>query len=107
MIVNINTSNNVSGRDAFVAHFESTMRTRLARFEERLTRVEVHFGDTNSAQKDGDDKSCVIEARPAGMDPVTVSDQRASHDQAASGALDKLAVSLERAFGKQTTRKGH
>lgn len=107
MIVNINTANSVSGHDAFVTHFKSTMRGRLSRFEARLTRVEVHFGDVNSAQKDGNDKSCVIEARPAGIDPVTVSDQRASHDQAASGALDKIVVALERAFGKQTTRKGH
>jgi hypothetical protein len=107
MIVNINTANSVDGHDAFVAHFESTMRTRLSRFEGRLTRVEVHFGDANSAQKNGDDKSCVIEARPAGMDPVTTVDQQATHDRAASGALDKLVVALERAFGKQTTRKGH
>jgi len=105
--ININTSNNVAGRDALVTHYESTVRSRLSRFEGRLTRVEVHLGDLNSAHKDGDDKSCMIEARPAGMGPVSASDQRATHEMAAAGALDKIVVALERAFGKQTDRKGH
>lgn len=107
MIVQINTSNNLEGRQAIVEGLETTVRDRLSRFEDRLTRVEVHVGDENAERSIGGDIRCQIEARPAGKGPVSVSDQSDSIDQAASGALDKLTTALQRSFGKTTSRKGH
>ncbi len=107
MDVQINTSNNVSGREALTQQLEETVRTRLSRFSERLTRVEVHVGDENGDRRGGDDKRCVIEVRPAGRDPISVTEQAASIDQAASGALTKVTTALDRTFGKITDRKGH
>jgi hypothetical protein len=107
MQVQINTANNIAGREALMDSIEADVRSRLSRYEARLTRVEVHVGDENGERNEGDDKRCVMEARPAGLDPVTVTEQAASIDQATAGALGKLSTALERTFGKLTDRKGH
>jgi len=105
--VQINTANNVPGRETLTDKVEQDVRDRLSRFADRLTRVEVHVGDENGDRDDGNDKRCVVEARPAGLAPVTVTDQAASIDQAMSGALGKMVTALDRTFGKLTDRKGH
>lgn len=107
MDIQINTSNNLEGRQAIIDELEATVRDRLSRFEDRLTRVELHVGDENGERSVGGDIRCQIEARPAGQGPVSVSDQSDSIDQAASGALTKLTTALDRSFGKTTNRKGH
>lgn len=107
MDVQINTANNVPGRETLTQQLEETVRTRLSRFSERLTRVEVHVGDENGERSGGDDKRCVIEARPAGRAPISVTEQAGSIDQAIAGALNKVTTALERDVGKITSRKGH
>ncbi|WP_396595391.1 HPF/RaiA family ribosome-associated protein [Brevundimonas sp. R86498] len=107
MQVQINTDNTLPGREAMLGEIESAVRDRLSRFEDRLTRVEVHLTDEDGSGNDVNDKRCLIEARPAGQDPVSVSDQAGSIDQATSGALGKLTTVLDRTFGRQTNRKGH
>lgn len=107
MDVQINTANNVEGREALSRHLEETVRARLSRFAARLTRVEMHIGDENADRDAGHDKRCVVEVRPAGLDPVTVSDQADSIEQASAGALVKMVSALDRTFGKLSDRKGH
>lgn len=106
MDVLINTANNVAGPEGLKKVLEETVRSRLSRFEGRLTRVEVHVGD-ETERKDFGDKRCLVEARPAGRDPVSVTDHADSVEQATSRALAKLVTALERDFGKITNRKGH
>ncbi len=107
MEVQINTANNLDGRQALNDRLEATVRDRLSRFEGRLTRIELHVGDVNAERSAGGDIRCQIEARPAGLDPVSVSDQSDSVDQAATAALAKLTTALERTFGRTSNRKGH
>lgn len=107
MDVQINTANNLEGREALTRHLEGAVRERLSRFVDRLSRVEVHLGDENGDRDIGHDKRCVVEARPAGLAPLTVSDQADSIEQAASGALGKMVTALDRTFGKLSDRKGH
>lgn len=107
MDVQINTANNIEGREALTQHLEGAVRDRLSRFEQRLTRVEMHVGDEDGGTDTEKDKRCVLEARPAGLQPVTVSQQAGSIDQATSGALGKLVSALDRTFGKLSDRKGH
>ncbi|MFN4040214.1 MAG: HPF/RaiA family ribosome-associated protein [Brevundimonas sp.] len=107
MDIQINTANNVAGREAVTEKLEATVRNRLSRFEDRVTRIELHVGDVNGERSVGGDIRCQIEARPAGQDPLSVSDQADSIDQAATRALAKMATALDRAFGKTTNRKGH
>lgn len=107
MDIQINTANNIEGREALTQQLEETVRSKLSRFSERLTRVEVHVGDENGDRGGGDDKRCVIEVRPAGRAPISVTEQAGSIDQATAGALGKVTTALERDFGKITSRKGH
>lgn len=54
-------------------HVENELHGALAHLADRLTRIEVHLGDTNSAAKRGpEDKRCLLEARPRGMKPIAV-----------------------------------
>ena len=45
MQVQINTANNIDGREALISGVEADVRAGLARFGDRLTRVAVHVGD--------------------------------------------------------------
>ncbi len=107
MIVQINTGNSVEGSAAMDASLEKLVRDRLSRFEDRLTRIEVHITDENGARDVGDDKKCVVEVRPTGLDPVKTTDHAPTIHQAASGALAKAMTAIDRAYGKRTSRKGH
>ncbi len=107
MEIQINTANNLEGRQATTEKLEASVRDRLSRFSDRLTRVELHVGDETGERTGGTEIRCQIEARPAGRDPVSVTDQARSIDQAAAGALGKMATTLDRMFGQTSDRKGH
>jgi ribosome-associated translation inhibitor RaiA len=79
----------------------------LGRFEDRITRVEVHLSDENSRSKShGDDMRCVMEARLAGLAPITVTEQAATVEQAVGGAADKLEKSIDRTLERLHDPKG-
>jgi hypothetical protein len=106
MQIQVNTDNNVEGRDALVEHVTTQIEGALSRFSEHLTRVEVHLGDESSGRSTGGDQRCTIEARPAGQAPVAVTHHASAQDLACRGAADKLAHLLESRFGRQNHRKG-
>ncbi len=101
MQIQLNTDNNVVGSEGLAAHVEADLRSTLQRFSDRITRVEVHLSDVNSGKAGGDDKRCLMEARVAGLQPTSVSDQAANVDQAISGAAHKLVRALDTVFGKR------
>ena len=106
MLIQVNTDKATSGREPMIRQVEATLRYRLARFSERLTRIEVHIGDV-AGRPGGDEKSCTIEARPPGLAPVAVADRALTFEQALAGAASKAVVALERTLGKLSSRKGH
>lgn len=105
MKIQVNTDKNVEGSEALSERTEAHLASALTRFANRLTRVEVHLNN-ESGRTTGDDFRCLIEARPAGMDPVTVTHHSATLDEALHGATDKLEALLtnkfERLQGHQT-----
>lgn len=107
MIVQVNTGNTIDGSAAMTESLEALARDRLSRFEDKLTRIEIHVTDENGPRQTGDDKQCLIEARPTGLDPVKVTDNAGSIHQATVGALGKMVSALDRTYGKRTSRKGH
>lgn len=107
MQIQFNSDNQTDGNADMSERVEAVVRDRLARFSKRLTRVEIHVGDTNGAKAGATDKRCVMEARPAGGDPIAVTHEAESLDQAIAGATNKLASAVDRSFGKATGRKGH
>ena len=52
-----------------------------------------------------DDKQCIMEARPAGMQPVAVTHAAATVEQAVDGAAQKLNRLLDSTFGRLNDRK--
>ncbi len=107
MQIQINTDNHIRGGSNLTANAQAVIQDALARFGDRITRVEVHFTDENSRDKTGDrDKRCVMEARLAGHQPITVSHDDASLDQALDGATEKLVRSLTRTLDRLYDPKG-
>jgi ribosome-associated translation inhibitor RaiA len=101
-----NTDSSVMGTDNVAERIEAQVRHKLERFEDRLTRLEVHVTDENGRKGGGDDKACTIEARPRSGKPLGVTAHAADVDTAARQAANTLAQRLERHFGK-AERHGH
>ena len=102
MKIQINTDKNIPGHEALAHSVETILQQVLARFSEQITRVEVHLSDENSATKAGlPDKRCLLEVRLSGRQPVSVSEQAKTVDQAVRGAAQKMVSSLESETGKR------
>ncbi|MDP1540177.1 MAG: ribosomal subunit interface protein [Moraxellaceae bacterium] len=101
MQIQINTDKNVSGHEARAQSISETLTRVLARFNEQITRVEVHLSDENSATKSGGaDKRCLLEVRIAGRQPSSVSELANTSEQAVVGAAQKMVRLLESELGK-------
>ena len=83
MQVIINSDNHVELNEQSIEQWQTEISTSLERFSDWITRVEVHLTDQNSDAKGGpDDIRCLMEARPASQQPVSVEVRAASVDQA-------------------------
>jgi ribosomal subunit interface protein len=100
MQIQFNTDKNVTVSEGLIASSTSLISEKLKRYSQQITRVEVHFSDEDGRKEGFNDKRCVVEARLAGMKPVAVTSQANSHEQALSGAIEKLKTSLERIIGR-------
>lgn len=108
MQVQVNTDKNITGGDRLTEIVRSTISTKLHRFGTHVTRVEAHLSDENAHKTHGSDKKCVLEARPAGMQPIAVTHMAATVEQAISGAVDKLERVLGDAFDQlHNTKAAH
>lgn len=101
MQVQFNSDSSVMGTENVAERIEARVREKLARFEERLTRLEIHVRDENGSKGGGDDKTCTIEARPRGGQPINVTEHAGTVDDAANKAAGTLAQRLDRHFGKE------
>lgn len=101
MQIQINTDHNIEGHEALVTRVSGVIENALSRFSDHITRVEVHLSDENSDKKDGyDDMRCMIEARLEGRQPIAVTHQATTVDEAVDGAADKLANMIESTLGR-------
>jgi len=105
MHIQINTDDNITNSDALAERIEATLRDVLERFSDQVTRVEVHLSDENSDKKSGGaDIRCLLEARLAGRQPVAVTDEAATLEQAVDGAVRKMRRSLDSTLGRLQQR---
>jgi len=86
--------------DAIDAHIAAAVQGAVGRFGDRVTRVEVHVGDVNKGKGGPDDKRCMMEARPAGEQPVAVEAVGVDLYSVITDASGKLA----RVVGKKLDR---
>ena len=107
MIIQLNTDSNIEGNEELEQQIKTILENSLERFSEQITRVEVHLSDENSGKKFGiDDKRCLLEARLAGLQPLAVSHQAETVEQAVDGAVEQLISHIETTLGKLGRRKG-
>jgi hypothetical protein len=97
--IQINTDNTIDGNQSLKIKVLEIVEHHLSRFGDRITRIEVHLQDEN-AQKGGRDIRCRIEARVAGLQPMTVDDLAEDWERASRGASAKMVRVLETRFGK-------
>ena len=106
MQIQINTDDNIEGREALADQVRGVVENALSRFSDHITRVEVHLSDENSDKKGGNDEMrCMMEARIEGRQPIAVTHQAASLDQAVDGAADKLTRLIESTLGRLRDQK--
>ncbi len=107
MKIQINTDNNIEGGEALASQVSGVVEKALSRFSDRITRVEVHLSDENSHKGGESDKRCVMEARLEGLQPVAVTQEAATLDEAVDGAANKLGRLIQSTIGRLSDRKNH
>lgn len=100
MKIQFNTGRNITGSEEFKASLTSLISNELSRFDDHITRLEVHLSDEDSNKHGVNDKRCMIEARLKGMKPIAVTNNADTQEQAVSGAVDKLKSSLDTIKGR-------
>ncbi len=99
MQIQVYGDNHIKSDTELTSLVEAEVNHALGRFSNHLTRIEVHISDENGA-KGGIDKRCLIEARPAGHQPVTTSSEASEIEQAVKHASEKMKKALDSLFGK-------
>lgn len=105
MDIQFNTASSVEGKQALEAYMSETITEALARFSDKITRIEVHVSDQNGDKKSPNDKKCVIEARLKGMDPIAVTATGDTIKIAVTSAITKVKAALDTAVGKLTNKR--
>ena len=106
MQIIINSNNQVPMNQDSIEQYQSEVAASLERFNDRITRIEVHLTDENSLAKGGvDDIRCLMEARPASQQPVSVEVRAASVEQAIREGTNTLKRRMNTMFEKSQTEK--
>jgi ribosome-associated translation inhibitor RaiA len=100
MQIQVHSDNHIEGSARLADWVSTSVADKLARYDDELTRVVVHLNDENGAKAGAQDKRCQIEARPKGLQPISVSHKADTLELAIEGALDKLHHALDHLFGK-------
>jgi hypothetical protein len=76
--------------EELIRRVEGVLAGTLERFSSRISRVEAHLRDLNSAKPGARDKECSLEARLAGGVAVLASHEAATLAEAIHDAADRL-----------------
>ena len=106
MQIHTHADKNIEGGERLSLHVQTLLQAKLSRFREHITRVEAHLSDESSQKARDDSKKCVLEARPAGMQPLVVTHFAETLDHAINGATEKLERLLDGSFGQLNDLKG-
>ena len=100
MKIQFNTDKNVTGSEELKTSMTAFISEDLSRYSDQITRLEVHLSDEDGIKHGQNDKRCMIEARLEGMQPIAVTNHADTHEQAVTGAVDKLKSSLNTIHGR-------
>lgn len=90
MQVLVNSGKHVTSSMDFKDDIRSRIRDKLQRYEDHLTRIEIHLSDENALKSGPQDKRCKVEARDEGTRSTdglprcqrTAAGDRRRHEQA-------------------------
>jgi ribosome-associated translation inhibitor RaiA len=105
MQIQVHSDNHIEGSARLVEWVSASVASKLERFDDELTRVVVHLHDDNGLKAGAQDKRCQIEARPKGLQPLSVTHKAESLEQAIEGAVEKLHHALDHQFGKLRSKR--
>ncbi|EXF44563.1 ribosomal subunit interface protein [Pseudomonas sp. BAY1663] len=105
MQIQVHSDNHIEGSARLVDWVSASVASKLERFDDELTRVVVHLNDENGEKAGAHDKRCQIEARPKGLQPISVTHKAESLELALDGAVDKLENALNHQFGKLRSKR--
>lgn len=100
MNIQFNTGNKIEGSERLSDYFSTLIKEDLKRFNAQITRIEVHLSDQDSSKNGQNDKKCMLEARLKNLNPIAVTNQGNSHEEAIKGAVEKLKTSLDTVTGR-------
>lgn len=106
MQVQVNTDDHIHGGESLSQWITDESNSRLSRFQDHITRLEVFLSDLDAGKSGANDKRCRIEARVNGRQPVTVTAEADKMANAFIGASDKLARALDTDLGRVKDRHG-
>lgn len=100
MQIQLNTDKHIAGSPLLLDHVQKTLEHELRHVAGDVTRVEVHLNDLNSSKTGGDDKRCQLEARVAGIHPISVENRASSIHVALKAAAEQLARAVKTSLAK-------
>lgn len=105
MMIQVNTDNNITGREELVKQAEEVIGGALKRFSQRVSRLEIHLGDENGAKNGTLDQRCMIEARVEGVPPIAVTHHAPTLIEAMTVAAERMKQALDSNLGRMQDRK--
>jgi hypothetical protein len=100
LFIQIHADNQIETDADRNSRLEDQIRQRLARFEDRITDIEVHVSDINGLRGGNADLRCTLEARVRGLQPVAVAEEGNNVDRAVIGAAKKAVRALDHQLGR-------
>jgi ribosome-associated translation inhibitor RaiA len=100
MLIQINTDKNVEGHSRLNEFFTNEIKEKLAHFDSKITRVEVHLGDENSDKFGKNDKRCIIEVRIEKKNPIVTTAHAETIEKSFYEAIEKVKRSLSATLEK-------
>lgn len=105
MMIQVNTDNNINGREELHRRTEEVVTETLKHFAHRISRVEVHLGDENSHKNGAKDQRCMIEARVEGIPPIAITHHADTLMEAMTVAAERMRGTLDSTLGRLHDRK--
>ena len=106
MQVQVNTDDHIQGGESLAQWITDESKSRLSRFQDHVTRLEVFLSDLDAGKSGANDKRCRIEARVTGRQPISVADDASEMGRAFISSIDKLARALDTDLGRAKDRNG-
>lgn len=103
MQIQLNSDNHIVGSPELLERVQNIVEHELRHIAAQVTRVEVHLNDLNSSKSGDSDKRCMLEARLAGLQPLSVEHRAATIDLAVKTAAAQLARVIKSTTGKADT----